>query len=142
MDAVRLLLIDDEACIRAAMSEYFVGLGYVVDRAGDVDSALSLITRHRYRIVITDLRLSRDDRFEGLEILSFLRRRAPQADSIVLTAHGCADTEARARREGAGVFLLKPQPLATVVGVVAGLLACDVVSRIPAGLLEVRGSMR
>jgi two-component system, NtrC family, response regulator PilR len=131
LDAVSVLLIDDEACIRVAMSEYFAGLGYVVDRAGDVDSALSLIAQHRYRVVVTDLRLSRNDRLEGLDLLPVLRRCAPQAACIVLTAHGCADTEAKARREGAGAFLQKPQPLATVAAVVAELLARDVAAESP-----------
>jgi DNA-binding response OmpR family regulator len=119
----KLLLIDDEACILAAMAEYFAGLGYDVDCAADDGAARSLVERHRYHIVITDLRLSRSDRFEGFEILACLRRRAPQADCIVLTAHGCAESEARALQQGASAFLQKPQPLSEVAAVVAKLTA-------------------
>jgi DNA-binding NtrC family response regulator len=134
VDAVRLLLVDDEACIREAMYEYFTGLGYLADRAGDLDSALSLIARHRYRIVITDLRLTQRDRYAGLELLSSLRRRAPKTACIVLTAHGCSDAEAAAQREGAAAFLQKPQPLAAVAAVVATLLARDQARHVPGGL--------
>jgi len=120
---VKLLLIEDEACILAAMAEYFSGLGYEVDCAEDEDAAWSLIERHRYRIVITDLRLSRSDQFEGFEILACLRRRVPEADCIVLTAHGCAESEARALQQGASAFLQKPSPLSEVAAVVAMLAA-------------------
>lgn len=119
----KLLLIDDEACILAAMAEYFSGLGYDVDCAADEGAARSLIERHRYRVVITDLRLSRSDQFEGFAILACLRRRAPEAECIVLTAHGCTESEARALREGASAFLEKPKPLAEVAAVVAMLAA-------------------
>ena len=122
-DVHKLLLIDDEACILAAMAEYFAGLGYDVDCAADEDAARSLIERHRYRTVITDLRLSRGDRFEGFEILACLRRRAPEAACIVLTAHGCVESEARALQQGASAFLQKPQPLSEVAAVVAMLTA-------------------
>ena len=119
----KLLLIDDEACILAAMAEYFSGLGYDVDCAADEGAARSLIERHRYRIVITDLRLSRSDQFEGFEILACLRRRAPESDCIVLTAHGCAESEARALQQGARAVLQKPQPLGAVAAVIALLTA-------------------
>lgn len=119
----KLLLVDDESCILAAMAEYFSGLGYDVDCAADEDSARSLIDRHRYRIVITDLRLSRSDRLEGFEILACLRHRVPEADCIVLTAHGCAESEVRALQQGARAVLQKPQPLGAVAAVVAMLTA-------------------
>lgn len=119
----KLLLIDDEACIRSAMAEYFSGLGYEVHCAEDEDSARSLIEQHRYRIVITDLRLSHSDRFEGLEILAHLRCRVPQAACIVLTAHGCPESAVRAMREGATAVLQKPQALGEIAAVVATLLA-------------------
>ncbi len=122
-DVDRLLLIDDEASILAAMAEFFAGLGYDVDCAVDEEAARSLIERHRYRIVITDLRLSRGDQLAGFEILACLRRRDPEADCIVLTAHGCAESEARALQQGATAFLQKPQPLSEVAALVAMLTA-------------------
>jgi DNA-binding response OmpR family regulator len=119
----KLLLIDDETCILAAMAEYFSGLGYDVDCAADEGAARSLIERHRYRIVITDLRLSHGDQFEGFEILARLRRRAPETECVVLTAHGCAESEARALQQGARAVLQKPQSLGEVAAVVARLTA-------------------
>ena len=134
VDVNKLLLIDDEQSILAAMAEYFSGLGYEVDCAQDENAARSLIERHRYCVVITDLRLSRGDRFEGFEILARLRRRVPEADCIVLTAHGCAESEAQALQQGASVFLQKPKPLGELAAVVAKLMARRNSAACPDGL--------
>lgn len=58
----KILLIDDEEHILAAMAEYFSMLGYQVTSATNLIAALALLDREHYGIVITDLRLSRCDR--------------------------------------------------------------------------------
>jgi two-component system response regulator PilR (NtrC family) len=85
-------------------------------------AALALLDLERYRVVITDLRLSRRDRFEGLEILEHVRQRDPETACVVLTAYGSAENEQRARERGASAFLEKPQPLDQVATVVAALV--------------------
>lgn len=117
-----ILLIDDEEPILAAMAEYFVAHGYDVACARDESAALTLLEQIDFRIVITDLRLSRSDRFEGLHILDRIRTRCPHTACIVLTAYGFPDNEARARQRGARVFLQKPQPLGEISRIVATLV--------------------
>jgi DNA-binding NtrC family response regulator len=118
----KLLLIDDEEHILAAMAEYFTALGYAVDCAADEASARALVDRQDFRIVITDLRLSRSDRFEGFDILDRIRTRCPRTACIVLTAYGFPDNEERARQRGARFFLQKPQSLEDISRIVATLI--------------------
>jgi ornithine cyclodeaminase/alanine dehydrogenase-like protein (mu-crystallin family)/DNA-binding response OmpR family regulator len=118
----RMLIIDDEEHITAAVTEYFMTLGYQVDCAQDAAAAHALLDRFDYAVIITDLRLSRSDRFEGFEILERIRSRCPQTASIVLTAHGYSENEKRARQRGASAFLQKPQPLEELAAVVAALV--------------------
>ena len=118
----KILLIDDEEHILAAMAEYFTMLGYQVASAANEVAALALLDRERYRVVITDLRLSSRNRFEGLEILEHVQRRHPETACVVLTAYGSAEIEQRARERGARAFLQKPQPLDRVETVVAALV--------------------
>jgi CheY-like chemotaxis protein len=116
-----LLLIDDEEHISAAMAEYFAAHGYDVACARDESAALTLLEQTDFRIVITDLRLSRSDRFEGLDILERIRTRCPHTACIVLTACGFPDNEERARQRGARAFLQKPRPLEEIFRIVATL---------------------
>lgn len=118
----RILIIDDEEHILAAMTEYFAALGYEVACARDVSAAHALLERTDFRIVITDLRLSGGDRYEGLEILERVQSREPHAACIVLTAYGLPDTEERARQAGANAFLQKPQPLGELSNIVRALI--------------------
>jgi two-component system C4-dicarboxylate transport response regulator DctD len=117
-----ILIVDDEEHVLAAMGEYFAALGYDVACARDADAARVLLERTKYRVVITDLRLSGSDRYEGLQILEYVRARVPGAASVVLTAYGFADNEERARRAGASAFLQKPQSLDDLSRIVKGLI--------------------
>lgn len=118
----KVLIIDDEEHILAAMVEYFAAQGYEVACARDEPGARTLLEQSDFRIVITDLRLSRSDRYEGLDILDRIRTRCPQTDCIVLTAYGFPDNEERARQLGARAFLQKPKPLHELAAIVATLV--------------------
>lgn len=107
----RLLIIDDEEPITGAVTDYFGILGYLVDSAQDEQAAHALVDRFDYAAVITDLRLSRGRRLEGLEIIEHARIRHPAAACIVLTAYGDAENEIEARKRGADALLQKPTPL-------------------------------
>lgn len=118
----RILLIDDEEHILAAIAEYFTALGYTVDCAADAPTACDLLDRQGYGVVITDLRLSRGDRFEGLDVLEQARTRRPDAACIVLTAYAQPQNEELALDSGASVFLQKPTPLDELAALVATLI--------------------
>lgn len=118
----RILLIDDEEHILAAIAEYFTALGYSVDCAADVSTACSLLDERGYGVVITDLRLSRGDRFEGLDVLERARARRPDVSCIVLTAYGQPQNAKQALDRGADAFLQKPTRLDELARLVAALL--------------------
>ena len=107
----RLLVVDDEEPITAAMGDYFASLGYVVDRAASEAEAISLIERRAYAAAVTDLRLSGSWRMDGLNVITHLRKRQPRAVCLVLTAHGDPALERSARTRGADDVLEKPTPL-------------------------------
>lgn len=118
----RILVVDDEPPILAAMGTYFRREGYQVDCAGEREEAEALLVTREYACVIVDLRLTAAHGADGLEVVSFARDRCPWSRIIVLTAHGSAATEVEARRLGADVFLHKPKPLPDLAQIVSGLL--------------------
>ena len=121
MNKRRLLVIDDEETISRALERYFRRLGYIVDRARELEEAEALATYTDYTLVIADLSLSGSSGYEGLEILRYLRWNCPKARVIVLTAHGSDFAEREAYRRGAFAFMHKPRPLADIARVVNDL---------------------
>lgn len=115
-----ILIVEDEASAAFAMEEYFRSLSYAVDCVLDKDEAKRLLAERRYKVVITDLRLSGTGSTEGLEIIDSLRGRAR---SILLTAFASPEIESQARACGVDVFLQKPQPLSEVAEIVSRLIA-------------------
>jgi two-component system, OmpR family, response regulator TctD len=108
---LRLLVVDDEEQIVEALRDYFSGSGYTVDGATEAAVAMSLLDRNDYVAIVTDLRLSACNRYEGLGILAHARRRNPGAACIVLTAYGDTGNETQAEERGADALVQKPAPL-------------------------------
>jgi two-component system, NtrC family, response regulator AtoC len=117
----RLLIADDEKAILFAMRDYFDALGYEVDCAQDSECALSLLEAHRYAVVIADLRLTKSAPAEGLDLLMRVRARWPATRTIILTAYGSAEMEARARGIGVDAVLQKSERLTDVAKIVRWL---------------------
>lgn len=53
----RMLVVDDEAAIRLALTGFFRSLGYVVDGAASGSEALTLVERTEYDAILLDLRM-------------------------------------------------------------------------------------
>lgn len=118
----RLLVVDDEESITAAMGDYFAMRGYVVDSAGSEAMAIFLIERRPYLVVVTDLRLSGSWQMGGLNVITHLRKCQPGAVCLVLTAHGDPALELAARMRGADNVLEKPTPLQVIADDLVRLL--------------------
>jgi DNA-binding response OmpR family regulator len=118
----RILVLDDEPAILAAMGTFLRQQGYVVDCAKDRQEAERFLAAQRYACLVADLRTGDVVHPEaGLEIVSAVREAHPATRIIVLTAYGTLDIEAEARRRGADEFLHKPKLLREVARVVARL---------------------
>jgi DNA-binding response OmpR family regulator len=118
----KLLIVDDEAAIRFALSDYFRDCGWEVDTACEREEAEALLAHADYEVVIADLRLTGIYGIEGLDIIQWSRHMRPETRVVLLTGYGTPEIEAEARRRGVDAFLHKPLPLAELERVVAGLV--------------------
>jgi DNA-binding response OmpR family regulator len=118
----RLLIVDDEAAIRFALSDYFRDSGWEVDAASEREEAEALLAHTEYEVVIADLRLTGIYGIEGLDIIQWSRHLRPQTRVVLLTGFGTPEIEEEARRRGADAFLHKPLPLSELERVVSGLV--------------------
>ncbi len=112
MTCPRVLVVDDEASVRFAVSEYLGEHGFVIEAASSGALGLSLYSRSPPDAMVIDYLLPDGN---ALELLPKLREADPSVPVIVLTAHGSIDLAVRCVREGAHHFLTKPVEMATLL---------------------------
>jgi len=103
-----LLLVDDDAETCAGLGELLYRDGRHLIICRDLESAQIAIEHYAVTDVLTDVKLSGAFRFEGLEIIDFLRRRASNARVMIMTGQLTDELDREARRRGAIAALQKP----------------------------------
>lgn len=114
---VRVLLVDDEALMRAGLRLMIDGTAgiEVVGEAGDGRVAVSQVAALDPDVVLMDLRMPQ---MNGIEATQVLRAAGARAAVVVLTAFDADDLLVQALRAGAVSFLLKDSPPEVVVAAV------------------------
>jgi DNA-binding NtrC family response regulator len=112
----RILIVDDEANARAALSEILREEGYETETAGDGFKALGKLGSFAADLVLTDLKMPGLD---GIGLLREVRTASPSAVVVVMTAFGTIDSAVEAIKLGAENYLTKPLQPDALVAVVA-----------------------
>jgi CheY-like chemotaxis protein len=113
MDAIRVLLVDDEAEFTATLAKVLGRRGFAVEVAGDGDLALArLAAGNGFDVVVLDVKLPGKD---GLAVLAEIRQRRPEIEVILMTGHLSAGGEREGLSGGAFAYLLKPHPLPALI---------------------------
>ena len=104
-----ILIIDDEEPIAWALRRAFEREKYRVAVAATAEDGLAKAPQHPPDVVFLDVRLPGMD---GLTALGELKKVAPDAAVVVITAHGNLNTAVKAVEGGAFDYLAKPFDLA------------------------------
>ncbi|WP_285778232.1 response regulator transcription factor [Microtetraspora sp. NBRC 13810] len=122
-DPIGVLIVDDDALVRAGLSLILGGTADVrlVGEAADGDEVPALVAERRPDVVLMDIRMPRLDGLAATERL----RSGPRPPEVVILTTFHADAHVlRALRAGAAGFLLKDTPpeelLAAIRRVAAG----------------------
>jgi DNA-binding NarL/FixJ family response regulator len=118
---VRVLIVDDDALVRAGLTMMLAGSEevQVVGEACDGAEVPDAVDRLAPDVVLMDIRMPGVD---GLAATQELRSRERAPEVIVLTTFDADDHVLRALRSGAAGFLLKdtpPQEIVRAIGLVA-----------------------
>jgi two-component system response regulator AtoC len=103
--SARLLVVDDDPVTIDLLHEVLSKEGHDVSTALSGEEAIAQGMDHFFDIVITDVRMGEKD---GMEVLRFFRRNAPDTTVIMITAFGSIETAIEAIREGAYDYISKP----------------------------------
>ena len=105
-----VLVVDDQADVRQAVSLLLADEGYQVIDAADPQQALALLREQPVALVLFDMNYSRDTTSgrEGLELLAAVRELDENRPLVAMTAWGSIDLAVQALQQGAADFLEKP----------------------------------
>jgi DNA-binding NtrC family response regulator len=102
---MHVLVVDDDAAIRTAVSDIARNLGYAVSSVGDANGARTALRAHLADIVLLDLKLPGGG---GLPLVEEIRTLYPETLVVVMTAYATVSSAVEAMRTGASEYLTKP----------------------------------
>ncbi len=126
MASVKVLLVDDDALVRA-------GLRLILSSADDIDvvgesddgaGAVAAVRKHRPDVVLMDIRMPRMD---GITATAALRALDPAPQVVVLTTFQADEHVVAALRAGASGFLVKDTPPGDILSAIRLVAAGDAI---------------
>ena len=101
----RLLIVDDDAEMRALLAEYFRRLGFNVVEKESGAAALQAVAGDHFDCFILDVAMPE---MSGIDLLKKLRERGIDTPALFLTAHDQLDDKVAGFEAGADDYLAKP----------------------------------
>jgi two-component system response regulator RegA len=114
-----LLIVEDDKSFLQRLARAMESRGFAVTTAETVADGLTYLETASPAYAVVDMRLEDGN---GLDVISALKKRRPDARAIILTGYGNIATAVNAVKLGAVDYLSKP---ADADDVVAALLALD-----------------
>jgi len=102
---MRILVVEDDAVLAAALTRALNQSAYAVDLVGDGEAANDALATTTYDLVVLDIALPRLD---GLAVLRRLRDRRVQTPVLMLTARDTLEDRVLGLDSGADDYMTKP----------------------------------
>jgi two-component system, response regulator RegA len=114
-----LLIVEDDKSFLQRLARAMEGRGFLVTTAESVADGLLQVEKAAPAFAVVDMRLGDGN---GLDVISAMKKRRPEARAIILTGYGNIATAVNAVKLGAVDYLAKPVDADDVA---AALLALD-----------------
>ena len=103
-EAVRILMVEDEAPIREGVCDYLSECNYEMIAASDGQEAMDLFDSNEVHLVLLDIQLPKKN---GLEVLEYIRRKS-SIPALMLTAFSDEEYQLKAFSQLADGYIEKP----------------------------------
>jgi two-component system phosphate regulon response regulator OmpR len=104
-DAPHLLVVDDDARLRALLQRFLTEQGFRVTAAADAAAARRALAAVSFDLVVLDVMMPGES---GLELTESLRREGQEVPILMLTARGAPDDRVTGFEMGVDDYLAKP----------------------------------
>ena len=101
----RVLVVDDDADMRALLSDELRQEGYEVTEAADGAEAVLAVRNQQFGVILMDKNMPGPS---GLDLIPGFRRACPASHIIMMTAFGDVPSFVEATERGASEYLFKP----------------------------------
>ncbi|MDD9302834.1 MAG: sigma-54-dependent Fis family transcriptional regulator [Desulfobacter sp.] len=105
MEALRILVVDDEPVIRKSLAGWLRRDGYRVETLDSGEQAIETLKTRSFDIILLDIQM---DGISGMEVLDHVKEEYPDIDVIMITAFGSVPSAVQAMKSHAYDYLLKP----------------------------------
>jgi len=112
MKRSKVLLIDDETVFTNNISKLLTSRGYRVTAVNSGDSAIQVLEKEDFDVVVLDLKMPGMD---GITTLKEIKKLGLFTKTLILTGHGSIDTAMEATKLGAYDYLPKPCEIGELV---------------------------
>jgi DNA-binding NtrC family response regulator len=118
----RVLVVDDEAGMRAALEVSFRRREWEVEAACGKSDALARLRQRTAALVVTDIRMPDGN---GFEVMRAARELSAKTAVILLTAFASVPEAVTAMKSGACEYLVKPVPFEQLLETAERIVAAD-----------------
>ena len=101
----RILAVDDEPVVLDSFRKILVLAGFSVDTVESGQEALTLVRKHDYDFVFTDLKMPGMD---GLDVTKAVKHLRPDVDLAIITGYGTIESAVSGMKYGAVDYVEKP----------------------------------
>jgi DNA-binding NtrC family response regulator len=108
MDALRILVVDDEAAQRELIGGFLRKQGHEILLAAGGAEALARVRETQVDLVLSDFKMPG---MSGVDLLQGVKAVNPEIPFILMTAYGTVETAVQAMKDGAADYLTKPLDL-------------------------------
>ena len=105
MEEAKILLVDDEVVFTNNISRLLANRGYRVTAVYDGESAIRVLEKEQFDVVVLDLRMPGID---GIITLAAIKKLGLFTEILLLTGYGSMNTAVEAMKLGAYDYLSKP----------------------------------
>jgi two-component system OmpR family response regulator len=116
MEALHVLIVDDETELVSALKERLALRGFVTEGVTTGQDALDFLDAEPCDVVLLDVKMPG---LGGLEVIRRIKHRHPHLEVILLTGHGSEQSVEEGMSLGAFDYLMKPVKIDNLVNIIS-----------------------
>ncbi len=108
MNALHVLVVDDEPVIRQVLSSAIARAGHSVEAVTSGEEAYGLLTKGDFDVAVCDIKMAQ---MSGIDLLRKVKAANVDTAFIIVTAFASVDSAIEALKAGASDYLTKPDTM-------------------------------